>query len=256
MPTCLLRLQPQGVERKPRLVYRPSSDPLSHVHPSPFTHARPSPLTRRLALSVKLFVCFKANWTKESRWQRQARPAGTYQKNRRSAAVAGEHGYQNQSYYSQGYGYVEPQGHGRSYGSYQGQGRSEEHTSELQSLMRISYAVFCLKKKQKITEPQQIMLLMYFIYLCFFFFLMNRRPPRSTRTDTLFPYTTLFRSNWTKESRWQRQARPAGTYQKNRRSAAVAGEHGYQNQSYYSQGYGYVEPQGHGRSYGSYQGQG
>src|SRR3546814_5364637 len=27
------------------------------------------------------------------------------------------------------------------------QGRSEEHTSELQSLMRISYAVFCLKKK-------------------------------------------------------------------------------------------------------------
>src|SRR3546814_1784344 len=29
-------------------------------------------------------------------------------------------------------------------------GRSEEHTSELQSLMRISYAVFCLKKKNKI----------------------------------------------------------------------------------------------------------
>src|SRR3546814_4170739 len=29
------------------------------------------------------------------------------------------------------------------------QNRSEEHTSELQSLMRISYAVFCLKKKQK-----------------------------------------------------------------------------------------------------------
>src|SRR3546814_14548613 len=33
----------------------------------------------------------------------------------------------------------------------------------------------------------------------FLFFLMRRRPPRSTRTDTLFPYTTLFRS----------QARPA-----------------------------------------------
>src|SRR3546814_5431033 len=30
-------------------------------------------------------------------------------------------------------------------------GRSEEHTSELQSLMRISYAVFCLKKKKKNT---------------------------------------------------------------------------------------------------------
>src|SRR3546814_1094915 len=32
----------------------------------------------------------------------------------------------------------------------QGRARSEEHTSELQSLMRISYAVFCLKKKNKI----------------------------------------------------------------------------------------------------------
>src|SRR3546814_9704722 len=32
--------------------------------------------------------------------------------------------------------------------------RSEEHTSELQSLMRISYAVFCLKKKQKQTKSQ------------------------------------------------------------------------------------------------------
>src|SRR3546814_19965561 len=34
---------------------------------------------------------------------------------------------------------------------------------------------------------------LYFIHICFFF-LMIRRPPRSTRTDTLFPYTTLFRS--------------------------------------------------------------
>src|SRR3546814_7523213 len=34
-------------------------------------------------------------------------------------------------------------------------GRSEEHTSELQSLMRISYAVFCLKKKKK-KQQQQI----------------------------------------------------------------------------------------------------
>src|SRR3546814_10776992 len=32
---------------------------------------------------------------------------------------------------------------------------------------------------------------------CLFFFLMIRRPPRSTRTDTLFPYTTLFRSHVT-----------------------------------------------------------
>src|SRR3546814_9957026 len=33
--------------------------------------------------------------------------------------------------------------------------RSEEHTSELQSLMRISYAVFCLKKKNKTTHTTQ-----------------------------------------------------------------------------------------------------
>src|SRR3546814_8063065 len=33
-----------------------------------------------------------------------------------------------------------------------------------------------------------------YISLLFLFFLMIRRPPRSTRTDTLFPYTTLFRS--------------------------------------------------------------
>src|SRR3546814_7519032 len=34
-------------------------------------------------------------------------------------------------------------------------GRSEEHTSELQSLMRISYAVFCLKKKKKRNQNTQ-----------------------------------------------------------------------------------------------------
>src|SRR3546814_1808909 len=34
----------------------------------------------------------------------------------------------------------------------------------------------------------------YITVLLVFFFLMIRRPPRSTRTDTLFPYTTLFRS--------------------------------------------------------------
>src|SRR3546814_14129412 len=44
-------------------------------------------------------------------------------------------------------------------------------------------------------------------YVCdvLFFFLMIRRPPRSTRTDTLFPYTTLFRS----DSSGHRPARPA-----------------------------------------------
>src|SRR3546814_3827196 len=33
-------------------------------------------------------------------------------------------------------------------------GRSEEHTSEFQSLMRISYAVFCLKKKKQISDDK------------------------------------------------------------------------------------------------------
>src|SRR3546814_10642200 len=36
---------------------------------------------------------------------------------------------------------------------YRAVGRSEEHTSELQSLMRISYAVFCLNTKIKTTRP-------------------------------------------------------------------------------------------------------
>src|SRR3546814_2240396 len=38
-----------------------------------------------------------------------------------------------------------------------------------------------------------LLVLIGLLYLLFFF-LMIRRPPRSTRTDTLFPYTTLFRS--------------------------------------------------------------
>src|SRR3546814_4650185 len=48
--------------------------------------------------------------------------------------------------------------HGRNHvakinlGRQAGQIRSEEHTSELQSLMRISYAVFCLKKKKRTTQ--------------------------------------------------------------------------------------------------------
>src|SRR3546814_6132501 len=41
--------------------------------------------------------------------------------------------------------------------------------------------------------------LVIFVF-CFLFFLMIRRPPRSTRTDTLFPYPTLFRSMRSVES--------------------------------------------------------
>src|SRR3546814_1948954 len=39
------------------------------------------------------------------------------------------------------------------------------------------------------------MFVLSYTFFPFFFFLMIRRPPRSTRTDTLFPYTTLFRSD-------------------------------------------------------------
>src|SRR3546814_6753304 len=41
-----------------------------------------------------------------------------------------------------------------------------------------------------------------------FFFLMIRRPPRSTRTDTLFPYTTLFRSGIQPRRQHRRGQRP------------------------------------------------
>src|SRR3546814_1282396 len=49
-----------------------------------------------------------------------------------------------------------------------------------------------------------------------FFFLMIRRPPRSTRTDTLFPYTTLFRSPDIRR-RWSR-ARTSGAGRRSHRS--------------------------------------
>src|ERR1044071_6430618 len=87
--------------------------------------------------------------------------------------------------------------------------RSEEHTSELQSRVDISYAVFCLKKKragpgrfsgsrgEQLCEGDGIGRDLHLDRdraprrgVSGFFFLMIRRPPRST----LFPYTTLFRS--------------------------------------------------------------
>src|SRR3546814_14469380 len=44
-----------------------------------------------------------------------------------------------------------------------------------------------------------------------FFFLMIRRPPRSTRTDTLFPYTTLFRSDLDRRRSGDRQVDAAAS---------------------------------------------
>src|SRR3546814_1049070 len=53
---------------------------------------------------------------------------------------------------------ADPQGRGVAAGPLYGVAqlcRSEEHTSELQSLMRISYAVFCLKKKKQQTPDKE-----------------------------------------------------------------------------------------------------
>src|SRR3546814_7417205 len=57
------------------------------------------------------------------------------------------------------------------------QARSEEHTSELQSLMRISYAVFCLKKKTKKTNKKQMT--------------KNRKTKKQCNTQTLTTTTKI-----------------------------------------------------------------
>src|SRR3546814_18618555 len=53
------------------------------------------------------------------------------------------------------------------------------------SLCRFNSYMCCLRSMNRS---------LFYLFLLLFFFLMIRRPPRSTRTDTLFPYTTLFRS--------------------------------------------------------------
>src|SRR3546814_7114685 len=55
-----------------------------------------------------------------------------------------------------------------------------------------------------------------------FFFLMIRRPPRSTRTDTLFPYTTLFRSR----EEGQHQAK-RGMHRAAHADHGAGGDHGH-----------------------------
>src|SRR3546814_17658610 len=57
-------------------------------------------------------------------------------------------------------------------------------------------------------------------FALFVFFFMIRRPPRSTRTDTLFPYTTLFRSRHGGEQ----LRRPAGRHHQGGRSAICNGD--------------------------------
>src|SRR3546814_1561738 len=68
-----------------------------------------------------------ANFVGFSRWRRSR--FSSFQRNAGSSAIAGSNPTTSQ--------------------------RSEEHTSELQSLMRISYAVFCLKKKKKLRKQKR-----------------------------------------------------------------------------------------------------
>src|SRR3546814_13989836 len=58
---------------------------------------------------------------------------------------------------------------------------------------------------------------------CLIFFLMIRRPPRSTRTDTLFPYTTLFRSSCSASWRSRCPGRARRKSRRPRRSRRDAG---------------------------------
>src|SRR3546814_19110950 len=70
------------------------------------------------------------------------------------------------------------------------------------------------------------------IFVAFFFFLMIRRPPRSTRTDTLFPYTTLFRSDGGARDRLRHAlCRVAGEIPEGRQPAQRSEEHTSELQS-------------------------
>src|SRR3546814_8486765 len=63
-------------------------------------------------------------------------------------------------------------------------------------------------------------------FVCYcFFFLMIRRPPRSTRTDTLFPYTTLFRSDRSQAPPCRRAARRRRACPPPRRPCRDRGSH-------------------------------
>src|SRR3546814_1538530 len=73
------------------------------------------------------------------------------------------------------------------------------------------------------------------ILFCFllFFFLMIRRPPRSTRTDTLFPYTTLFRSSLCRSTSCP--AAPTGTAGPRHRSVSPTGRTGRRSEEHTSE---------------------
>src|SRR3546814_2409760 len=59
--------------------------------------------------------------------------------------------------------------------------RSEEHTSELQSLMRISYAVFCLKKKRKADHQSTVLTILHSEY--YRIYINNKNKTYNNTTD-------------------------------------------------------------------------
>src|SRR3546814_617417 len=70
----------------------------------------------------------------------------------------------------------------------------------------VSYLLYLVSRKSLfdmcvVSDWLSLFIITFFFFFVFFFFLMIRRPPRSTLTDTLFPYTTLFRS-WATASGW------------------------------------------------------
>src|SRR3546814_12635831 len=66
----------------------------------------------------------------------------------------------------------------------------------------------------------------FFFFFFVLFFLMIRRPPRSTRTDTLFPYTTLFRSGRLRPHGRLLQLRGYGLHPRHRDAGEIAVGHG------------------------------
>src|SRR3546814_9201498 len=68
------------------------------------------------------------------------------------------------------------------------------------------------------------------LVVSWFFFLMIRRPPRSTRTDTLFPYTTLFRSD---------HPRHAGRHARSRGRSGGGGNLGGLDRGFFDLRHGY-----------------
>src|SRR3546814_12337795 len=76
---------------------------------------------------------------------------------------------------------------------------------------------------QSVLASSLLLMIWSLLFLRWFFFLMIRRPPRSTRTDTLFPYTTLFRSADLRRAYLLRPHR--GTARRRRRGAGRRDRH-------------------------------